>query len=175
MHLADQAASGGASDEFDDGVVALLQELSQFGDSGFMAAGIAGDAKQQLMLLRCDAATPSSLFAEAQESAQCVTKPSEMARGVPEKNLGLRNAYRRSAAFHERKLYRNTMTYPLPCSWRTFAAATFEYVLMGLGGSGALGNRLRIFGQARPANGGEPPATPHASGGNRVARRVGCG
>jgi hypothetical protein len=79
VHLADEAASSGASHEFDDGVVTLLQELSQFGDSGFMAAGIAGDAKQQLMLLRRDAATPSGLFAEAQEFAQCVTKPGKMA------------------------------------------------------------------------------------------------
>lgn len=83
MNLANQAAPGGSIGEFHDGVVAFLQELSQFGNGGFLAAGIAGDAEQQLMLLRRDAASPGSLFAEAQEFAQCVTKPSEMAHGIP--------------------------------------------------------------------------------------------
>ncbi|HEY6443826.1 MAG TPA: hypothetical protein VIY66_10855 [Candidatus Acidoferrales bacterium] len=79
VNFADQAAPRGSIGEFHDGVMTLLQELSQFGDGGFLAAGVAGDAKQQLVLLRRDATSPSSLFAEAQEFAQCVAKRGKMA------------------------------------------------------------------------------------------------
>lgn len=81
MDLADEAAPRSSIGEFHDGVVTLLEELSQFRDGGLVAAGVAGDAKQQLMLLRRDAATPGGLFTEAQEFAQRVTKPGKMANG----------------------------------------------------------------------------------------------
>lgn len=46
VNLANKAAPRSSIGEFHDGVMALLQEFSQFRDGGFVAAGIAGDAEQ---------------------------------------------------------------------------------------------------------------------------------
>jgi hypothetical protein len=79
VHFADQPASLSSTHKSHNRVMARLQELSQFGNGGFVVIRIACDAQQQLMLQWCDAAIPRRLFTEAQEFAQSVTKPCKMA------------------------------------------------------------------------------------------------
>lgn len=78
MLRVDQSAPRRPLHKLHDRVMALLQEFSQFGNGRCRPGRIAGDAQQQLMLERRNAASPCRLFTEAQEFAQSVTKPGEM-------------------------------------------------------------------------------------------------
>jgi len=75
-----QPPAFGALDEAYHGIVALLQEFSEFADGGPAAPCKPCDSEEELMLLGRQPARPRSLFAEAQESPELVSEGGKMSQ-----------------------------------------------------------------------------------------------
>ena len=82
------------------GVVALLQKLCQFADSGPTAPGVACNSQEQEVLLRGQAVLPRSPFAKAQKAAKIVAEPGKLTQ-----YMAVRCPCRQSANPHNMRLY----------------------------------------------------------------------